>query len=390
MRYNFDTIIDRKHTDSIKWDYLEAHGFSPDTLPLWVADMDFRAPTEVQEALVHRSTHGIFGYSEPEAPYYEALRLWFSSRHHFDIKKDWVVKTPGVVCAIIQAIYAFTEPGDGVMIQTPVYHPFFQSIKNNGRRVVDNALCYKNGRYTVDFDNFEALLLAEKPKLFLLCSPHNPVGRVWTRDELMRMGELCCEHGVIVVADEIHCDFTYPGHEHHVFQNLDQRFEAITITCTAPSKTFNLAGLCASNIIIANENLRRDFSKAVERSGTGMVNAMGLLACQAAYTHGQTWLDELKVYLQSNLDFTRAFMHDALPELKLVEPEGTYLVWIDFSGLHMPPAAIDDLIRKKARLWLDSGIMFGSAGSLFQRINIACPKATLNEALQRLAAAIHA
>lgn len=388
MKYNFDQHIDRRHTLSVKWDSFARSGLSEDTLPLWVADMDFPAPPAVSAALEKQSRHGIYGYSEAGEAYSDALIKWYRERHNFTIDPRWIVRTPGVVCAIAQAVRAFSQEGDGVLIQPPVYYPFKNVIVDNRRRVVENPLIYKDGRYSINLDHFATIIKRERPKIFILCSPHNPVGRVWTAEELRAMGKICQDQGVIVIADEIHADFTYPGHSHRVFTELAPDFKDFTILCTAPSKTFNLAGLCASNIIIADEKLRRRFSQELRASATNMVGVMGLLACQVAYAEGAPWLAELKVYLQGNLDYQRRFIEKEMPGMRLVEPEGTYLTWVDFSSLGLPSKELDKLILKKAKVWLDDGPLFGTGGDGFQRFNIACPRATLSQAMERIAAAV--
>ncbi|HOK42364.1 MAG TPA: MalY/PatB family protein [Thermoclostridium caenicola] len=389
MQETFDTIIDRKNTDSIKYDFAVRRGLPEDVLPLWVADMDFRTPPCVIEALVEKSRHGIFGYSDTREDYFEVLHDWFSRQFGWQIRPEWLVKTPGVVYAICAAIRSLTNEGDAVLIQEPVYYPFSGSIRANGRKLVINQLVYSEGKYNIDFDDFEEKIIRNKVKLFILCSPHNPVGRVWTKEELLKLGDICLKHGVIVVADEIHADFTYPGHRHQVFVNLKPEFSDITITCTAPTKTFNLAGLQISNIFIANQAIRRKFKQEIVRSGYSQPNIMGIVACRAAYKDGGPWLEELKQYLKGNLDYLREFLEQRLPRIKLVEPEGTYLVWLDCSALGLDDNALEDFIVNKARLWLDSGTMFGAGGEGFQRINIACPRAILEQALTRLESAVN-
>lgn len=389
MKYNFDEMIDRKNTNSLKYDFAVERNKPADVLPLWVADMDLKTPLEVREALKKSAEHGIFGYSDVKLEYFHTLHTWFKTNFAWDTKPEWLVKTPGVVFAICTAIRALTEKGDAVLIQRPVYYPFSFSIKDNERKLVNNPLVYKNGQYEIDFADFEQKIIDNQVKLFILCSPHNPVGRVWTKEELLKVGDICLKHNVIVVADEIHEEFIYEGFQHHVFANLKPEFNDITITCTAPSKTFNLAGLQVSNIFIANASIRHQFKKAMDRTGYCESNAMGLVACQAAYTYGRDWLDQLKTYLAENLAFTRTFLAEKIPQIKLVEPQGTYLIWLDCSGLHLTDKALEDLIINKAKLWLDAGTMFGPEGSGFERINITCPRATLEKALHQLEKAVN-
>ncbi|MDP4119800.1 MAG: MalY/PatB family protein [Bacillota bacterium] len=388
MKYDFDKIANRKNTGSIKYDFFHENGLAEDTIPLWVADMDFSAPYEVTEKLKDIASHGIFGYSDTKDSYYEAVHDWFSKYHGFETKPEWMVKTPGVVFSIATAIRSFSEEGEGILIQRPVYYPFERIIKANNRKVVNNALKYENGKYVIDFDDFERVLKNENVKLFILCSPHNPVGRVWLKEELKIMGELCLKYNVIVVADEIHCDFTYPNHQHIPFASICDDFAQNSIVCTSPSKTFNLAGLQTANIFIANNTLKQKFTKSIHATGFGGLSIFGLAACETAYRFGNEWLSQLKDYLYDNLCFAKEYLKRNLPNIRIIEPEGTYLLWLDFSGYDLEERHINDIIRQKARLWLDEGSLFGSEGKNFQRINIACPRKILKDALLRLKEAL--
>lgn len=391
MAYDFDAVIDRRGTDSVKYDFAERLGKPAGVLPLWVADMDFQTPHEVVVALENRCRHGIFGYSNAAGEdYFNALAAWYGDRFGWKLSPRWLLKMPSVVFAICAAIRALTLEGDAVLVQQPVYYPFSKSVLDNGRRLVVNPLSYADGKYSLDLKDFEEKIIRNHVKLFILCSPHNPVGRVWTREELTAMGDLCVKHGVLVVADEIHADFVYLGHRHQVFANLKEAYAEMTITCTAPTKTFNLAGLQISNIWIANTDIRRRVRQEVRKTGYGEPNTMGLVACRAAYTHGAPWLEELKRYLASNLAIVRTFLEEQLPQIRLVEPEGTYLIWLDCRALGLSDKALDDLIVQKAGLWLDAGPMFGTGGEGFQRMNIACPRAVLKEAMERLQKAVEA
>lgn len=383
MTYDFDTVIDRKNTNSIKYDFARERGMPEGLLPLWVADMDFPAPPEVLEDLQKAAAHGVFGYTEAKEGYYHALTGWFTARFGYAFTQSDVVKSPGVIFALAQAVRAFTRPGDGVLVQTPVYYPFYALIRDNGRRLVTNPLRYAEGVYRIDFADFERKIREEGVKLFLLCSPHNPVGRVWTRQELEKLNTVCERYDVLVISDEIHCDFVYPGHSHTCFGLISEN----AVVATAPSKTFNLAGLQVSNIIVKNEALRRALREEIGRTGYSQLSTLGLVACQSAYTRGRAWLEQLKAYLAENIRLTRAFLARRLPKVRLVEPQGTYLLWLDFSAYGLSQAEFDGRIVGGAKLWLDSGTMFGSEGVGFQRVNIACPKATLLEALERLAQA---
>ena len=385
MAYNFDEIIERKDTDSLKYDFAARRGKPEGLLSLWVADMDFRAPQCVIDALTEKSAHGIFGYSESREDYVEVLQSWFKRRFNWQIQPEWLVKTPGVVFAICAAIRALTQKGDAVLIQQPVYYPFTESINANRRTLVVNELNFDGSGYTIDYEDFEQKITQHNVKLFILCNPHNPVGRVWTREELIRMGDICVKHGVTVISDEIHADFVYPGHKHTVFASLKPEFANITITCTAPTKTFNLAGLQISNIFVSDRTMRSRIQQEINRCGYSQLNVMGLVACKAAYTKGEDWLEALKGYLAENLKFLRSFLESDIPQIKLVEPQGTYLVWLDCTSLGLSDKALDELIIHRAKLWLDAGTMFGQGGSGFQRINIACPRSLLQQALEQLA-----
>ena len=389
MKYDFSQVIERNNTLSIKYDFAKERKKPSGLLSLWVADMDFPVAQEIKDALIERCNHGIFGYSEVKTPYYEVIAKWYQEKFNWSTKKQWLVKTPGVVAAIANAIRAFTNIGDAVLIQKPVYYPFFLTIEDNQRKVVNNSLVYKNGRYEMDFVDFEEKIISHKVKLFVLCSPHNPVGRVWNKEELLKIGDICLKHKVIVVADEIHADFVYHGHQHQVFANLKTDYQEITVTCTAPSKTFNIAGLQVSNIFIANENLRKKFKQELKKTANADINVMGLIACQAAYSQGEDWLRQVKIYIAENLEYVKTFLRDNLPQVKLVEPEGTYLLWLDFRELNLTEEELEDLIINKAKLWLDGGTMFGLEGLGFQRINIACPRKILEQALEQLVQAIN-
>ena len=388
MKYDFSQVIERNNTLSIKYDFAKERKKPSGLLSLWVADMDFPVAQEIKDALIERCNHGIFGYSEVKTPYYEVIAKWYQEKFNWTTKKQWLVKTPGVVAAIANAIRAFTNIGDAVLIQKPVYYPFFLTIEDNQRKVVNNSLVYKNGRYEMDFVDFEEKIISHKVKLFVLCSPHNPVGRVWNKEELLKIGDICLKHKVIVVADEIHADFVYHGHQHQVFANLKTDYQEITVTCTAPSKTFNIAGLQVSNIFIANENLRKKFKQELKKTANADINVMGLIACQAAYSQGEDWLRQVKIYIAENLEYVKTFLRDNLPQVKLVEPEGTYLLWLDFRELNLTEEELEDLIINKAKLWLDGGTMFGTEGVGFQRINIACPQKILIQAFTQLKEAL--
>lgn len=387
----FDTVIDRRNSDSIKYAPSgDSRSGRPDELlPLWVADMDFRVPDPVIRALHARTEHGIFGYGAADDRYFQALSSWFDTHFGFPVDPHWVVQTPGVVFALSAAIRTFTEKGDSVLINRPVYYPFSDLIEGLGRRLVNSPLTFDGSRYHIDFADLEEKIVRSGVKLYLLCSPHNPVGRVWTREELQRIGDICLKHGVLVVSDEIHCDFVWSSHPHTVFASLGEQYRQHCIVCTAPSKTFNLAGLCASNIIIPDRNLRKKFRECVSNTGVGGPNVMALAACRAAYEEGLPWLEELRDYLRGNIDFTDRYLREHAPGIRLIRPEGTYLLWLDMRALNLSGEELEKFIVEKAGLWLDGGIMFGPEGTGFQRMNIACPRSVLEEALERLCSAAH-
>lgn len=385
---DFDTIVDRRNTYSLKYDFAQKRNMPTDLLPLWVADMDFKVSSYIQEALLKQIEHGIFGYSDVQEEYFEAVRKWMKSHHDWDVEEKWLVKTPGIVFALAMAVKAFTEEGDEVLLQQPVYYPFGEVILDNGRRVVSNTLVQdESGSYRIDFEDFEERIIKERIKLFFLCNPHNPVGRVWSREELIRLGDICHKHHVIVVSDEIHADFVFKG-KHKSFINLKKEYGELGIVATSPSKTFNIAGLQISNIFIPNPELRKKFTKQIDAAGYSQLNVLGLVAAKAAYEHGEEWYETMHKYVAENIAYTKLFLEEKLPQIKLVENEGTYLLWLDFRGLKLSEGALEDLIIQKAKLWLDSGRIFGEAGCGFQRINVACPRKTLTEALTRLEAAV--
>ena len=387
MSINFDEIIDRRGTSCLKYDFAVERGYPKDVLPFWVADMDFRAPVPVIDALAARTAHGIFGYTQIKDDYFNVLRDWFRTHHAWTVQRGELVITPGVVFAVATAIRAYTAPGEAVIIQQPVYYPFASMIRQNGRTLIDSSLQFADGRYSIDFADFEQKIIDHKVKLFILCSPHNPVGRVWTRAELEQLAAICLRRHVIVVADEIHEEFVRPGFRHIPFASLSADAAAITVTCTSPSKTFNLAGLQISNIFISNESLRRRFKEELSRTGYDEPNTLGLAGAKAAYEHGAAWLTELLAYLEENNARTKAFLAQHLPKVTLIEPEGTYLLWLDFSAYGLSDEELNAKIIRDAHLWLDDGPIFGAGGSGFQRINTACPWKTLEQGLKNLAAA---
>ena len=381
---NFDEIIERKGTDCLKYDFAVKRGKPEDVLPFWVADMDFRTTSYVEDALIERAKHGIFGYSESQEDYFHAIAGWMHRRHHWDVEPDWLIKTPGVVFALAMAVKAFTEAGDCVLIQQPVYYPFSEVIQDNGRVVVSNDLYLgTDNRYHMDLEDFEQKIVEHHVKLFLLCNPHNPSGRVFTREELTGMGEICLKHGVTVVCDEIHNDFVFQG-EHTVFASIKKEYADISVTCTSPSKTFNLASMLISNIFIPNEKLRQRFQHEVNAAGISQLSVLGLVATQAAYEHGDEWYEKMMAYVKSNIDYARSYVEEYLPGVKVINGEGTYLVWLDFRGTGIETEELDRRIIYDAKLWLDSGKIFGKTGQGFQRINVAAPRKTVTECFERI------
>ncbi|MDR0961329.1 MAG: pyridoxal phosphate-dependent aminotransferase [Mediterranea sp.] len=377
MKPNFDEIIPRRHTHSVKWDAASAD----DVLPMWVADMDFRTAPAIIDALEKRVRHGIFGYAKVPEEYYDAVIGWFGRRHKFTIRREWILYTSGVVPAVSAVIKALTVPGDKVIIQTPVYNCFFSSIRNNECEMSDNRLLYHNGVYSVDFDDLEAKASDPRAKLFLLCNPHNPAGRVWTREELQRMGEICLRHGVTIVSDEIHCDLVYDGHTHIPFASLGEEFLQHSVTCSAPSKTFNIAGLQVANIVAADAEIRRKIDRALNVNEVCDINAFAVEALIAAYNEGEKWLDALLPYLYDNYLCLKAFFTEHLPHLPILPLEATYLVWVNCSSLGLSSEAISKLLLEKGKVWVNEGIMYGEAGEGFIRINIATPRENLLKGL---------
>lgn len=385
---DLNIVTDRTGTNSLKFDFAVERGRPADILPLWVADMDFPVAETIQSALIQRVRHGIFGYTETKQDYFQAVANWFSDNHGWRPSPSWLVKTPGVVFALAMAVKAYTAPDDAVLIQPPVYYPFREVVADNDRALVENELVLRNGHYEIDFDDLERKFQQEPVKVMLLCSPHNPVGRVWTGDELLRLADLCVKYGVILVADEIHCDFTFPGHPFTAMGSLSGAIRDQLVLCTSPSKTFNIAGLQVSNIFIPNDALREKFQHQMDAAGYSQLNALGLLAAQTAYETGKPWLEEVRAYIYGNLNYLRQYLRERVPQVTLVEPEGTYLLWLDFSATGLCGNALDDFITNRAKLWLDSGRIFGGTSGQFQRINIACPRKTLEQALSRLEAAV--
>ncbi len=381
MKYNFDEVVNRKGSNSYKWDTNK----NADVLPMWVADMDFKTAPPIIDALTQRVQHGVFGYAFVPDAYYNATIDWFSRRHHFNISREWMIYTIGVVPAVSAIILAMTQPGDKVIVQEPVYNCFFSSIRNNQCESVSNDLIYSNGVYTIDFDDLEKKAADPKAKVLLLCNPHNPAGRAWTREELQRVGEICFKNQVFVVSDEIHCDLVHKGHTHIPFGSLGQKFLENSATCIAPSKTFNLAGLQVANILAYNPQIRQKIDKAININEVCDISPFAVTALIAAYTHpdSELWLDSLKEYLWENYLLVKEFFAANLPQFPVLPLEATYLMWIDCSVLKMTSKQLLDKMIEAENIRLNEGIIYGKAGEGFMRLNIACPKDTLLEGLKR-------
>lgn len=378
MKYDFDKTIDRRATNSYKWDS------APEgALPMWVADMDFRTAPAIIDALQKRVAHGIFGYTRVPDAYYDAVTSWFSRRHGWDIDREWIIYTSGVVPAVSAVIKALTVPGDKVIVQTPVYNCFFSSIRNNGCEIVSNPLRRTADTYEMDFDALERCAADPRAKVMLLCNPHNPAGRVWTPDELTRLGNICLRNGVTVVADEIHCELVYQGFKYTPFASLSDAFLHRSVTCVSPSKAFNIAGLQIANIVAFDNDLRSRIDKAININEVCDVNPFGVAATIAAYNEGEEWLNQLVDYLHGNYEAMAEFCRRELPEFPITRLEGTYLVWMDCSSLGMSSDALEHALLDDARLWLNAGTMYGAEGEGYMRWNIACPRSVMLDGLNR-------
>mgnify|MGYP001775717821 FL=1 len=379
MKYDFDEVISRRGTLSYKWD----SATDAEVLPLWVADMDFRTSPAIIEALQRRVAHGIFGYTRVPDAYYQAVTNWFARRHGWNIQREWMIYTSGVVPAVSAVIKALTVPGDKVLVQTPVYNCFFSSIRNNGCTLAASPLLRIGNTWQMDFEDLERKASDPDVKVFLLCNPHNPVGRVWTREELLKAGEICSRHGVTVVSDEIHCELVYPGHAYTPFASISGDFSAHAIVCISPSKAFNIAGLQIANIVVPDEEVRRKIDKAININEVCDVNPFGVTATIAAYTEGEEWLNQLLVYLQANYKWMQDYCRTHLPDFPISDLEGTYLVWMDCSILHKTSDVLEQELLDESKLWLNAGTMYGAEGEGFMRWNIACPRSVLAEGLER-------
>jgi cystathionine beta-lyase len=387
MSYNFDEIIDRNDTLSVKYGLRKKIFGREDAIPLWVADMDFKTPDFIVDAIKERADHEIYGYSYRPDSFYQAAQNWVKKRHNWSIDFSWLTFTPGIVPGVNLSVLEFTEPGDKIMIQPPVYFPFFHAVKKNNRTLVENKLVLNNGRLEIDFQDFEKQL-QNGVKMFILSNPHNPGGNVWTRDELKRMGELCLEYNVLILADEIHSDIVFPGHKYIPMASLSEEIAENTLTFIAPSKTFNIAGLAISVGIISNRKLRDRFNNMMDRIHIANGNLFGTVALEAAYRYGEDWLDQLLQYLKKNLDFLTRYIEKNIPQIKVIQPEGTYLVWLDCRELNVPNDQIHKFMIEKAGVAFNDGASFGENGQGFQRLNFGCPRSVLEKALDNIKKAV--
>lgn len=379
--FDFDTVINRRGTNSYKWDIVKEE----DVIPLWVADMDFKAAPAILEALKKRVEHGVFGYTLVPDSYYEAIINWFARRHNWQIDRSWIIYTTGVVPAVSCAIKALTLPGEKVLIQTPDYNCFFSSIKNNGCEVAENELVRRGDSYEVDFEDFERQCADEKTTVFLLCNPHNPAGRVWTKEELERMNDICLAHGVRVISDEIHCELVMPGHRFTPFAAISDACRDNSVVLNSPTKAFNIAGLQIANIICADPAMRRRIDRAVNINEVCDVNPFGVVALQAAYNESEEWLDSLNHYIWGNYLALKEFIAKELPRLEVTRLEGTYLAWVDIKATGLTSDKAYGKLMKEGRVYVNSGTMYGRrAGEGYLRINLACPRATLLEGMKRM------
>ena len=389
MAYDFDRVIERRGTNCSKWDAdprtIEGADYpvgSP--LPLWIADMDFEVAPEITRALTERARHGVFGYTIIPDSCYDAIIDWEARRHGWRIEREWIQFAPGAVPAAHMAVQAFCQPGDRIIIQQPVYYPFFRTVLDNGAQIANNPLVLRNGRYEIDFEGFERQARDPRTTLFILCSPHNPVGRVWSREDLERLGDICARNGVRVFADELHCDILMPGCKHHPFGNVDAVCRDNSMTVIAPSKTFNLAGLQATVVITPNPRMRLLYENVLARNSIPRPNLFAITGLEAAYKHGERWLDELLVYIKGNYDFLVSYLEERLPKVRVMPLEGTFLAWMDFNALEPDPYLLQKRMLTEANVWLDEGWVFGPEGNGFERLVLACPRSILEEALDRI------
>jgi len=382
MSYNFDKIIDRRNTASVKYDLRNLIFGNPEVIPMWVADMDFETPDFIREAVIARAMHPVYGYSFRTDDYYQSIISWMNSRHDWNIEKDWILFSPGVVPALNIAVLALTNPGDEVIVQPPVYFPFFSAVKEHNRAIVYNQLILKDGKYQMNFDQLRAQ--AKTAKMLILCNPHNPVGRAWSRFELEQLAEICVDSNLLVISDEIHSDLVLPQFKHTVFSKVNPQLEDLIITMHAASKTFNIAGLASSSVIIKDKTMREQYNRLLSGLHVDMGNMFGFVATQAAFEKGELWLSELLRYVSNNIDFAISYFEQYLPKVKVIAPEATYMIWLDFSAFHLTDSELKAFLVDKAGVGLNSGIDFGPGGEGFMRMNVACPKSTLHQSLEQI------
>lgn len=381
---DFDVLIDRKNTDCVKWDGLKTIYGRDDILPLWIADMDFKSSPKIIEAIIERASHGVFGYPFSSTKIFEPFIEWNIKRNQLYINDEWILTCPGVVTAFCLGILAYTKEGDRVMIQTPVYPPFHSGVKNNNRVIIENELVEKDGYYTIDFEDFEKKIKDSNVKLFILCNPHNPVGRVWSKEELEMMTEICLKYDVKIFSDEIHSDLIFRGNKFASILSLDEKYRKITVAAMAPSKTFNIAGLSSSIVLIPDDDMREKYKRISESAEIGGLNIFGFTAMEAAYKHGEEWLEEVLEYMEGNSNYMEGFIKENMPQVKYRKPEATYLGWLDFRKVLPKAEDLDDFLVNKAKVALNRGITFGKNGEGFARINFGCPRSILTDALNRI------
>lgn len=383
MKYDFNEVVNRENTNCLQYDMREKYFGAEDVIPMWVADMDFKILPVIYKAIKERLDHGIFGYTFRSDSFYNAIIKWLKLRHGWAVKKEWIEFTPGVVPALNMAVLSYTRPGDKVIVQQPVYYPFFTAIRNHNRILVNNPLKLRNGRYYMDYEDLKSKI-DDRVKMIILCNPHNPTGNVWTREELTELAEICLRNKILIISDEIHSDLIFDGHKHTPLSSLNKEIAKNTVTLISASKTFNLAGLSTSAVISSNDKLLQKFSKTLDHIHVAQGNIFGNIAIETAYNYGHDWLEQLLIYLQNNVNYLIKYLTDNIPQIKPVKPEATYLVWLDCKKLGMDKSQLKRFFIEKAKLGLSDGPIFGEEGTGFQRMNIACPQQKLKTALERL------
>ena len=387
MKYSFDEIIDRKNTSCIKWDYTKEFLGEADLLPMWVADMDFKTPEFIVGAIRQRAEHEIYGYSMRPQSYYQSIVDWVRNRHNWSIEKEWIQFTPGIVPAINLAVLAFTQTGDEIIVQPPAYFPFFTAVTDHRRKLVYNQLRLESGKYLMDFNDLKKKITSQT-KMIIISNPHNPVGRAWTTDELTEMAEICLHNKILILSDEIHGDLVLKPNRHTILADLSSDIANHTITMIAPSKTFNLAGMSTSTVIISNPEHRKTFKSMLDSFHLGLGNIFGAVASEAAYTYGHDWLDQMLEYVKGNVAYVEEFLKSHLPQVKMITPEATYMIWLDFNLLNLSRERLNHLVLRQAKVGLNDGAVFGPGGEGFQRMNLACPRSYIEKALLQLKTSI--